>query len=385
MRQTWRWFGPDDPVSLQEIRQAGAQGIVSALHHIPNGAAWPAEEIRRRKKEIEAADFRWEIVESVPVHESIKTGARDRDTYIANYIATLQNLAAEGIRHVVYNFMALTDWTRTDLSYTDADGAITIRYDSVDLAIFDLYLLEREGAAGDHLPEVVARAGERYRSMSPDQLEKLSSIVLMGLPGTVEDLPLASFREKLAVYHRLGKAGLRSNLLYFLGKVVPEAERLGITLSIHADDPPMPILGLPRIVSTRDDLEFITSQVPSPASALCFCTGTFGASAGNNVEEMIAAFAPKVSFAHLRNVKVGDDGSFFESKLFEGSLDLVKIARILVDEQHRRGPDHPIPFRPDHGQAILQDQERNTYPGYPLAGRMKSLAELRGLFKALEG
>lgn len=385
MRQTWRWFGPDDPVSLNEIRQAGAEGIVSALHHVPNGSVWPTGEIRKRKEEIEAAGFRWEIVESVPVHESIKTGAPDRDAYIVNYIVTLQNLAAEGIRHVVYNFMALTDWTRTDLSYADTDGAITIRYDSVDLAIFDLYLLERKGAAEDHLPEIVASAGERYRSMSPEQLQKLSSIVLMGLPGTVEDLPIASFREKLAVYHRLGKEGLRSNLLYFLEKVIPEAELLGITLSIHADDPPMPILGLPRIVSTMEDLEYITSHVKSVANALCFCTGTFGASAGNNVEEMINKFAPKISFAHLRNVKIEDDGSFYESKLFEGSLDMVKIAGILAGEQRRRGTEHPIPFRPDHGQTILQDPERNTYPGYPLVGRLKSLAELRGLFRALEG
>lgn len=383
LRPTWRWFGPDDPVRLEEIRQTGAEGIVSALHHFPNGAVWTPEEIRKRKNEIEAAGFRWEIVESVPVHEAIKTGAADRDHCISNYVQTLRNLAAEGIRHVVYNFMALTDWTRTDLAYVESDGAITIRYDRVDLAVFDLFILERKAAVKDHPPEIISRAEERYRSMSAEQIKKLSAIVLMGLPGTVEDLPLDDFRKKLEKYHQLGKEGLRKNFLYFLDKVIPEAAQLGITMSLHADDPPMSIFGLPRIVSDADDLEFITSSVTSAANSLCFCTGTFGGSPGNKVEEMISRFAPRISFAHLRNVRIEEDGSFYESKLFEGSLDMVQIAKILAEEQKRRGAGHPIPFRPDHGQAIFQDSERSTYPGYPLSGRMKSLAELRGLFSAL--
>lgn len=383
MKQTWRWFGPNDPISLKEIRQAGAESIITSLHHIPNGEIWPRNEIKKRIDELVTANFTWEIVESLPVHESIKTGEGDRDVYIANYINSLENLAAEGITHVVYNFMALTDWTRTDLNFKDTDDALTIRFDAIDLAVFDLYILKRDASHDDYPATVAESAKVRFESMSELTRDKLTNIVLMGLPGTVEDLTIEEFKEKLKVYHTLGKAGMRENLLFFLRKVIPVAEKLGITLSIHADDPPFSIMGLPRIVSDKDDLEFITSQIDSTSNALCFCTGTLGANPQNNVPEILKTFASKISFAHLRNVKQEEDGSFFESKLFEGSLDMVKIANLLSEEQKRRGTNRPIPYRPDHGQSLINDNERNTYPGYSLFGRMKSLAELRGLFLAL--
>lgn len=383
MKQTWRWFGPGDPVSLKEIRQAGAEGIITSLHHISNGEIWPREEIRKRIDELAAEGFKWEVVESLPVHESIKTGAPESDSYIQNYIQSLENLAAEGIDHVVYNFMALTDWTRTDLAYPDTDGAITIRYDAIDLAVFDLFILKRQGAENEYTEKVLELAADRLKGMSADDKEKLTRIILMGLPGTVEDLTIEEFREKLKVYHTLGKEGLRANLTGFLEKVLPVAEKNGMTLSIHGDDPPFSILGLPRIVSDNEDLAYITSQFTSSSNALCLCTGTLGAGTHNNVYSIINNFAERISFVHLRNVELQENGSFFESKLFKGSLDMVMICRSLVLEQNRRGADKPIPFRPDHGQSILNDSERKTYPGYAAIGRLKSLAELRGLFMGL--
>lgn len=383
LKATWRWFGPDDPVSLEDIRQTGAEGIVTSLHHIRAGNPWAPAEIKSRKRKIEAAGFKWEIVESLPVHESIKTGSEEADTYIQHYITSLQNLAAEGIRHVVYNFMALTDWTRTDLKYMDTDGAQTIRYDAVDLAMFDIHILGRKGATEEIPQNLREQAAERYESISEKRIQELSTVVMMGLPGTVEDLAVGDFRDQLKIYSHIGKEGLRKNLAYFLSKVIPEAEKLGITMSIHADDPPWPIFGLPRIVSNREDLEYIMGLHDSPSNRICFCTGTFGASKENDVPAMLQRFAPRISFAHLRNVKQEEDGSFYESKIFEGSLNMTSIIKILLTEQKRRGIDHPIPFRPDHGQVILDDSRRHTYPGYPVIGRLKSLAELRGIIHVL--
>lgn len=383
MKQTWRWFGPGDPVSLKDIRQAGAEGIITSLHHISNGEIWPRKEIRKRINELAAEGFKWEVVESLPVHESIKTGAPDRERYIQNYIQSLKNLAAEGIDHVVYNFMALTDWTRTDLEFKDTDGAVTIRFDAVDLAVFDIYILKREGANEEYPETIRELAADRINEMTAEEREKLTRIILMGLPGTVEDLSIEEFREKLKVYHKLGKSGLRANFTWFLEKVLPVAEKNGITLSIHGDDPPFSILGLPRIVSDHEDLAYITSLSTSSSNALCLCTGTLGAGTHNSVYSIIDNFADRISFVHLRNVELQENGSFFESKLFEGSLDMVMICRSFILEQVRRGLDKPIPFRPDHGQTILNDSERNTYPGYAAIGRLKSLAELRGLFFGL--
>jgi len=382
-RATWRWFGPDDPVTLEDIPQTGAEGIVSSLHHIKAGDVWSPAEIRSHKRMIEAAGFHWEIVESLPVHESIKVGDSERDKYIENYVTSLQHLADEDIRHVVYNFMALTDWTRTDLVYLDRDDAKTIRYDVTDLAVFDIHILEREQAADETPAEIVKAAAERYSRMHDREIQALAKTILMGLPGTVENLSVRDFQRSLKLYSDMGKEGMRKNLAYFLEQVLPVAEKFGITLSVHADDPPWPIFGLPRIVSNADDLAYIMDLHDSHSSRICFCTGTFGASRDNNVPAMLKRFAPEISFIHLRNVKLEDDGSFYESKIFDGSLDMTGIIRILLDEQERRGADHPIPFRPDHGQVILDDSRRHTYPGYPLIGRLKSLAEIRGIMHAL--
>jgi mannonate dehydratase len=384
MRSTWRWFGPGDPVSLKDIRQAGAEGIVSALHHIPNGEIWTRNEIKKRKAEIEAENFTWDVVESLPVHEAIKTGSSNKDSFIEKYKKSLENLAGEGINHVVYNFMALTDWTRTNLNYADTDGAITIRYDHIDLIVFDLFILKRPEARKAYSEGLIKKAYAKFEKMSAKEKSKLTDIILMGLPGTVEDLSINEFQEKLKAYHHIGKAGLRENLAYFLKEILPTAEILGITMSIHADDPPFPILGLPRIASDREDLNFICDLSNSSRNMLCFCSGTLGANHSNYVESLVKEFAPRISFAHLRNVKLQEDGSFFESKLFDGSINMVEIAKSLVEEQKRRKNTNKILFRPDHGQIILDDPDRKTYPGYPAIGRLKSLAELRGIFKALE-
>lgn len=384
MKQTWRWFGPEDPVTLMEIRQAGAEAIVTSLHHIPNGNIWTSQEIKKRINELAKYDFTWELVESLPINESIKLGSPERDKWIENYITSLKNIANEGIRLVVYNFMALTDWTRTDLDFHDPDGAKTIRFDMIDLAMFDLYILKRAGSESDYSTRILNLADLRFKSTTKQSRDALSRIILMGLPGTVEDLSLDEFREKLALYHRIGKSGMRDNLVYFLEKVLPVAEQCGLQLAIHADDPPFSILGLPRIVSDSEDLEFITAISGSSSNTLCFCSGTLGAGEKNEVNKLLGKFASNISFVHLRNVKLEENGSFYESKLFEGSLDIIEIAKILSEEEKRRGTMRQIPYRPDHGQAILSDHLKPTYPGYPLIGRLKSLAELRGIFKTLE-
>ncbi|MCF8226381.1 MAG: mannonate dehydratase [Bacteroidales bacterium] len=384
MKQTWRWFGPGDPVTLKDIRQAGVEGIVTSLHHVPNGNVWTRSEIRKRIELLSKYDYDWDVVESLPVHKSIKTGNSDRDMYIRNYIRSLENLSDEGVNHVVYNFMALTDWTRTDLDFYEPDGAKTIRYDAVDIACFDIFILKRKDAEKDYDPDTVKEAEKRNAELDRISRKRLIKIILMGLPGTVDDIPLEEFRKKLEIYHRLGKEGLRRNFSWFMEKVLPVAKKLNIILSIHADDPPFSIFGLPRIVSTREDLEYITGAFNSDSNALCFCTGTFGANKSNNVLKMLENFSGRISFVHLRNVKKEPDGSFYESKIFEGSLDMTAIVKLLVIEQKNRGFDCPIPFRPDHGQSVMKDFEQQTYPGYPAIGRLKALAELRGLIKAFE-
>ncbi|MFC2089865.1 mannonate dehydratase [Bacteroidota bacterium] len=383
LTQSWRWFGPEDPVTLQDIKQAGATSIVSSLHHIPNGDVWTQEEIRKRLDVIQKAGFTWGVVESLPVHEAIKLGTADRDSYMENYIQSLENLASEGLNHIVYNFMALTDWTRTDLYYEDSDGALTISYNHAEIAMFDLFILERTGASADYSEALKQHAAFLYDSLANKEKDRITKTILMGLPGTVEDLSLEVFKQKLEAYRALGKDGLRENFVYFLKSVLPVAEKLKITLSIHPDDPPFTIFGLPRMVSVAEDLAFILKTFPSDSNAITLCTGTFGANPKNKVTEIIDRFADRISFYHLRNVKLEANHCFFESKLFEGSLNMTEIASKILKEQERRGMNDFIPYRPDHGQAILSDPSRNTYPGYPAIGRLKALAELRGLFEGL--
>jgi mannonate dehydratase len=378
LEQTWRWFGPRDLVPLAHVRQAGATGIVSALHHIPCGELWPVAEIERRKAEIEAAGLTWSVVESVPVHEAIKQGLPAAEKYLANYVQTLRNLAASGIRVICYNFMAVTDWTRTDAAFRMADGSEALRYDAVEAAAFDLFILGRIGAIRDYTREARAAAEDRFRRMDPQQREQLARVILMGLPGTVEDMTPAEFRERLKEYDEIDTEKLRENLVTFLKRVTPICEELGMQMAIHPDDPPFPIFGLPRVASVEADFEALFKAVPSPANGLTFCTGSLGAHAGNDLPAMLRTFGDRVHFFHLRNVKREPDGSFFEDGHLAGSTDMAAVMHEIIELLDRRGA--AIPMRPDHGHRMLYDLEREGfYFGYSAVGRLKGLAELRGL------
>jgi mannonate dehydratase len=391
MKQTWRWFGPNDKVTLSDVRQAGASGIVSALYDVRPGTVWTRAAIATRKAEIVASDLTWDVVESLPVSEAIRTNAPEAQDHIQNWITSLENLAAEGLEVICYNFMPVLDWTRTDLAAPMASGARALRFDLVDFVVFDCHVLGRKDAALDYPDQVLAAAQTRAQTLTDQDRQHLTDTVLAGLPGAVEHWTLDSFRDRLAMYAEIDADGLRANLAAFLKQVVPHAERLGLRLCCHPDDPPWPLFGLPRIMSTEANYQWLVDVAPSLANGITFCTGSLGARGDNDLPGMMRRLGDKVHFLHLRNVQREDDtvpGSFHEAEHLSGSTDMVAVMKAVVAEERRRlaagRADASIPLRPDHGQDILDDQTRKAAPGYPAIGRLKGLAELRGVMLALE-
>lgn len=374
--QTWRWYGPNDPVSLSDIKQAGATGVVSALHHIPHGDVWPLDEILERKEIIARSGLSWEVVESVPVHESIKIRDENCEFFLDNYRQTLQNLAKAGLKTVCYNFMPVLDWTRTNLSLTLPNGAKALYFDWIDLAIFDKHILKRAECDKEYKSEVLNEIEERLASYSNADMQRLADVILMGVP-TEGSITLDSLTKSLDIYKVLGKEGLFENLFYFLRSIQSICEQEGIVMTLHPDDPPYPILGLPRIASNLEDLTYIFDQVKDKFNGFCFCTGSLGAGQHNNLTAIIEKIGDRIFFAHLRNVRKDTVGNFFESDHLDGDVDMYGIMKSLVSINQSR--INPIPFRPDHGHQMLDDLNKDTNPGYSAIGRLKGLAELRGL------
>ncbi len=390
MRHTWRWFGPVDRVSVQDAAQAGALGIVSALHHIPTGDVWPVEEIAKRQAEIAAGGLHWEVVESIPVSESIKTQTGAWREHVANWQETLRRLSAAGIRTVCYNFMPVLDWTRTDLRWTARHGAKAMRFDRIDFVAFDIHLLERQAAPADYDSETRDQALQRFRGMSDERKLSLSRNIGAGLPGSADGYSLSQLRAHLETYVGIDREKLKCHLVDFLSEVTPVAEEVGINICAHPDDPPWALLGLPRVLSTADDYADMLAAVDRPANGMTFCTGSLGALAANDLPAMVRQFGPRIHFVHLRNVRREEDRtpcSFYEDEHLEGDTDMVAVIAGLVAEEKRRKtegrPDQQIAMRPDHGQEILDDLTRGAQPGYPAIGRLKGLAELRGIERAL--
>ena len=390
MRQTWRWFGPADEVSLQDIRQAGATGVVSALHQFAAGEIWPREDIAKRRGVIENAGLTWDVVESLPVSETIKTKGPSYAEHIAAYKTSLEALAAEGLKIVCYNFMPVLDWTRTDLHHQRPHGGTAMRFDLTTFAMFDCHVLKRPGARDDFSAEVLEAAALAYAAATPDEIEALTQNITCGLPGAVDQWSLSDLSQALAPYDAISPDQLRQNHVDFLSEIAPLAERLGVLMCCHPDDPPWPLLGLPRVVSTAADYRHFLTAVDSPSVGMTFCTGSLGARPDNDCEDIAREFAHRIQFVHLRNVTRETDGwpcSFFEDEHLEGQTDMVAVLEVLLAEDDRRARvgavDRDIPFRPDHGQAILSDLNGGGQPGYPAVGRLKGLAELRGILAAL--
>lgn len=376
MEQTWRWFGPGDPVSLQDVKQTGATGVVTALHHIPHGEIWTLDEIKKRKEEVEKGGLRWSVVESITVHETIKTRTGNYKEYIEKYKASIRNVASCGIQVITYNFMPVNDWTRTSLNYKMPDGSLALYFNWIDLAVFDLHILKRINAASSYNDAIQQEAETRFKSYSNKQLEDLADVVMFGIPGE-KKITIADILKKLDDYSDIDHYALQENLCYFLQEISPVAEECGVRLAIHPDDPPFPILGLPRIVSSMDDFNYFLKKVNNPANGVCFCTGSLSASADNDLPAMVKAIGDRIHFIHLRNVKKDEQGNFFEADHLDGDADMYAVMKelLLIQLAQKRS----IPFRPDHGHQMLDDLDKVTNPGYSAIGRLRGLAELRGL------
>ncbi|KMK66410.1 mannonate dehydratase [Puniceibacterium sp. IMCC21224] len=388
MIESWRWYGPFDPITLPEVAQTGAAGIVHALHEVPYGEVWTNDAIAARKAEITGAGFTWDVAESLPIHEAVKRGEGDLSTLFANYRQSMANLAANGIRTICYNFMPLLDWTRTDLRAPLARGGSCLRFDASRMAAFEIHMLGRAGAEDEYSQDVRNKAAIWFQQSSESDREALLHAIMSGLPGAFDRYDIAGLRDVLQSYEGIDRDTLRANYKRFLQEVVPAAEDLGMVFCVHPDDPPRDILGLPRIVSDGDDIDWILSAVDSPANGLTLCSGSLGANPANDVPAIAARFANKIRFGHLRNVRKEPDGSFEEAAHLEGDTDMVALADVFVTEEARRreaGEDFAsIPVRPDHGHEILSDIGAKSVPGYPMIGRLRGLAELRGVFRALE-
>lgn len=376
LRQTWRWFGPNDPVSLQDVLQTGAVGIVTALHHVPHGEVWSYEEIIERKNLIESYGLTWDVVESVTIHEEIKTRTGDYQSWIEKYKQSLRNLAIAGLRVITYNFMPVNDWTRTNLDYLMPDGSKALYFNWVDLAVFDIYILQRKNAQASYPKNVVEKAKIRHASYTQEELDQIAGVVMFGIPGE-KKITVEEMRHKLSRYDNITQDDLRNNLVYFLQQITPLCDELGLDLAIHPDDPPCDILGLPRIVKNIEDLEFIVNSVTNKSNGICFCTGSLGANPNNNLPEMAKALGTRIHFTHLRNVKKDADGNFFEDDHLAGDNDMFAVLKELLIIQQK--VPNQISFRPDHGHQMIDDLKKVTNPGYSCIGRLRGLAEIRGL------
>ncbi|WP_243473827.1 mannonate dehydratase [Winogradskyella sp. MH6] len=378
MTENFRWFGKSDAVTLSDIRQSGATGVVTALHHIPNGEIWPIEDIQATKNEILNAKLEWSFIESIPIHENIKLRQGDYAKRIENYKQSLFNVAKCGVKNVCYNFMPVLDWTRTHLFWELEDGSTALRFDKVEMAVFEAFIMKRNDVEKDYDEAILAKAKQRYEAMSKTEIQRLKDGILKGLPGTVDDLDIPTFKKMIAQYKDLSHSDLKSNLSYFLNEIIPLAEELGVKMAIHPDDPPFDIMGLPRIITSERDLDDLVGFIDSPSNGITFCTGSLGANDNNDLPKMIEKFKNRIHFLHLRNVKREDDGSFYEDHHLEGSSDMFEIVKAVLKIEKERNIS--LPMRPDHGHQMLDDlKHNNSYAGYTAIGRLKGLAELRGL------